>query len=75
VFGGSAVANGKPRVTQTIVVICVLVYLAQQASSEVSDRFLYAPFMTVAEPWRMITSAFLHSPTYTPFSARENRMR
>jgi len=62
-FGGTAVANGKPRVTQTIVAICVLVYLAQLSSDDVSARFLYAPFTTVAEPWRMITSAFLHSPT------------
>ena len=63
VFGGSAVANAKPRVTQTILAICVLAYLAQQASDEVTLRFLYVPVLTVAEPWRMITGAFLHSPS------------
>src|SRR3954447_14477879 len=63
VFGGSAVAGGKPRVTQAIIALCVLVYVAQQVNSEVTVRFLYAPFTTVAEPWRMITGAFLHSPS------------
>lgn len=63
VFGGSAVGTGKPRVTQTIMVICLLAYVAQRGSDEFSTRFLYAPFTTVAEPWRMITSAFLHSPS------------
>jgi membrane associated rhomboid family serine protease len=63
VFGGSAIGTGKPRVTQTIIVICLLAFVAQRGSDEFSDQFLYRPFTTVAEPWRMITSAFLHSPS------------
>lgn len=63
VFGGAVAADGKPRVTQAIIASCVVVYLLQQVSGEVTARFLYAPFTTLAEPWRMVTVAFLHSPS------------
>jgi membrane associated rhomboid family serine protease len=61
VFGGT-VRAGRPRVTQGLIAACVLVYLGQLANPEVTQRFQYAPFQTVSEPWRMITVAFLHSP-------------
>lgn len=63
VFGGALSPDTRPRVTQGIIVVCVLVYAMQLASSEVTSRFLYAPAATLAEPWRMITAAFLHSPS------------
>jgi len=62
VFGGTVARTGRPVVTQTLIGICVVVYLLQVANDEVTLRFLYAPVTTVAEPWRMITVAFLHSP-------------
>jgi membrane associated rhomboid family serine protease len=62
VFGGAVARDGRPLVTQTIIAICVVVYVLQRADTDVTFRFLYAPVTTVAEPWRMITVAFLHSP-------------
>jgi membrane associated rhomboid family serine protease len=62
VFGGAVAQDGRPLVTQVIIGLNVLVYLAQRVDSEVTIRFLYAPVTTVAEPWRLLTVAFLHSP-------------
>ncbi len=65
VFGGAASPTGrtKPYVTLSIVGVCVAVYLAQMAVGvSFTDRFDYAPYLTQHEPWRMLTSAFLHSP-------------
>jgi membrane associated rhomboid family serine protease len=62
VFGGAVATSSRPVVTQTIIAICVVVYVLQRTNSDVTIRFLYAPVTTVAEPWRMITVAFLHSP-------------
>ncbi len=62
VFGGAVARDGRPLVTQVIIAVCVVVYLLQRVEPEVTVRFLYAPVTTVAEPWRMITVAFLHSP-------------
>lgn len=63
VFGGAVARDGKPRVTQALIAVCLVVYLLQLADDSVTMRFLYAPVTTVAEPWRMITVAFLHSPS------------
>jgi membrane associated rhomboid family serine protease len=62
VFGGAVARDGRPLVTQVIIAVCVVVYVLQRANDDVTLRFLYAPVTTVAEPWRMITVAFLHSP-------------
>ncbi|MDP9985788.1 membrane associated rhomboid family serine protease [Arthrobacter oryzae] len=68
VYGG-AVATGKPLVTFGIIVACVVVYALQMLipGDWVYKQFAYnnifaAPQYGAFEPWRMITSAFLHSP-------------
>lgn len=64
VFGGQ-VGNRTPQVTKAIVGLCVLAYLMEWL---VGDTFtaalVYAPSLTLAEPWRMLTAAFLHAPPY-----------
>ncbi|WP_167995496.1 rhomboid family intramembrane serine protease [Arthrobacter pigmenti] len=64
VFGG-AVRQGRPIVTFTIIGLCAILFLAQFVMPGVTDRLLYAGIFTSEyappEPWRMITSAFLHS--------------
>jgi membrane associated rhomboid family serine protease len=65
VFGGPVAATreqARPKVTIAIIAICLLAFLAQQTSDTFTNRFVYAPILTESEPWRMITSAFLHSP-------------
>jgi len=66
-FGGTARA-GRPVVTITLMAICVVVFLAEWLvpNDYVFQTFAYAPFLTDSEPWRMMTSAFLHSQTFLP---------
>ncbi|RAN71390.1 rhomboid family intramembrane serine protease [Bacillus sp. SRB_336] len=62
VFGG-AVRTGRPVVTLTMMAICVAAYVLDLVipNGFVFQTFAYAPFLTASEPWRMVTSAFLHS--------------
>ncbi len=59
VFGGSS-TDGRPLVTMTIIGICVVVYLLQQAVPGLTGRILFAGVVGEQEPWRFITSGFAH---------------
>jgi membrane associated rhomboid family serine protease len=67
VYGG-AVAAGKPLVTFSIIGLCALLYVLQWLVPnewiyrELAFASVYAdPAFGAFEPWRMLTSAFLHS--------------
>ncbi|MFJ6027132.1 rhomboid family intramembrane serine protease [Pseudarthrobacter sp. NPDC092424] len=67
VYGG-AVADGTPKVTFGIIAACALVYVLQWIipADAVFRNFAFAsvyatPEYGAFEPWRMLTSAFLHS--------------
>ncbi|NLT56966.1 MAG: rhomboid family intramembrane serine protease [Actinomycetales bacterium] len=61
VFGG-ANPTGRPVVTIGLVIACAVAYLAQIVpGSSVTARFAFVPFLAAEEPWRFLTSAFLHS--------------
>lgn len=62
IFGGVAHA-GRPVVTITMMAICVVAFALDWAIPKdfVFQNFAYAPFLTETEPWRMVSSAFLHS--------------
>jgi membrane associated rhomboid family serine protease len=61
VFGGIA-SQGRPVVTLTIVGLCVALFLLQYGTSdEVTARLAFYPPLAVAEPYRFLTAAFLHS--------------
>ncbi|WP_113716394.1 rhomboid family intramembrane serine protease [Arthrobacter dokdonensis] len=62
IFGG-AVRAGRPVATLTMMAICVAAYVLDLVipNGFVFQTFAYAPFLTESEPWRMVTSAFLHS--------------
>ncbi|MBG6183611.1 membrane associated rhomboid family serine protease [Arthrobacter sp. CAN_A214] len=69
-FGGVARA-GRPVITFSIIGICVALFLLQLVSPLVTGTLLYAPYYTAGvpgvvepEPWRMLTAAFLHSPSF-----------
>lgn len=63
-FGGLAVPGGPPRVTLGIIASCVVLWVLQLVGgTAVTARFVYAPAVTLAEPWRLVTAAFLHSPS------------
>ncbi|WP_396180366.1 rhomboid family intramembrane serine protease [Citricoccus sp.] len=68
--GGTAVRrrSGQPWVTWTMIGLCVVMYALQWVTSGqrvgITEQFFYAGLHTSAEamePWRMLTSAFLHS--------------
>jgi membrane associated rhomboid family serine protease len=72
-FGSAVPSVDAPRVTQAIIGLCVAAYLLQISFNSsvpgelnVTDKFMFAPAYATAEPWRMLTSAFLHS-TGSPF--------
>jgi membrane associated rhomboid family serine protease len=60
----NAVASGKPVATYSLIAICVAVWGLQMVlGSNFTYQWIYAPVATAIEPWRMITSTFLHSQT------------
>ncbi|HST83109.1 MAG TPA: rhomboid family intramembrane serine protease [Kineosporiaceae bacterium] len=64
-FGAVASAgNAAPRITQAIIGLCAAAYVLQiLPDSNVTNDFRFAPAYATAEPWRLVTSAFLHSPS------------
>jgi membrane associated rhomboid family serine protease len=63
-FGGTVAGQAAPRVTQTIIGLCVAAYLLQiLPDSTVTENYKFAPVFALAEPWRLLTAAFLHSPS------------
>ncbi|MFY9262661.1 MAG: rhomboid family intramembrane serine protease [Actinomycetaceae bacterium] len=53
-----------PRVTGTIIVISVLAAIVQQVVPQVGWELAFAPVVALVEPYRFITSAFLHAGFY-----------
>ncbi|RTE49750.1 rhomboid family intramembrane serine protease [Actinobaculum sp. 352] len=51
----------KPWVTITLVIACVLVALVERVHSQIGGWMVFAPLVGDAEPWRFLTSAFLHA--------------
>lgn len=60
---GGALAIGRPFVTYLIIGLCVLVYILQWVlpGDVIFQNFAFANVFADSEPWRMLTSAFLHS--------------
>ena len=55
-------SSNQPVVTYSIIAICVVVWILQIIpGSTVTQALLYWPPLTTIEPWRMLTSAFVHS--------------
>jgi membrane associated rhomboid family serine protease len=66
IFGGR-VAETRPLVTQSIIGLCVVVFGFQWfgiGGQNVTDALAFKPVDAFSEPWRFITSAFLHSPNF-----------
>jgi membrane associated rhomboid family serine protease len=59
---------GTPVVTYAVMALCVLIFAAEaatgqlvsQSGSPIYSALAYYPPLTAAEPWRMITSLFVH---------------
>lgn len=61
VFGGR-VHGGRPVVTITLIALCVISYVLQWTVPTWTGRWAFSPLVGAEEPWRFLTSAFLHSP-------------
>src|SRR3954468_10310011 len=69
VFGGR-VRDGRPVVTYALIAACLVSFLLQRVPGlDISGRFAFAPGVAQDEPWRFITSAFLHSTSFIPHIA------
>ena len=63
VLGGRAGANAdKPYLTLGIIAVCVLVWIGELLSPRVFAEVAFAPALGPSQPWRLLTSAFAHSP-------------
>lgn len=63
---GGRVSSGSPMLVTWVLlgangVVYVLQWLARAAGLSLPQMFAYAPVATTSEPWRMLTSGFLHS--------------
>jgi membrane associated rhomboid family serine protease len=55
--------SDQPRMTVSLIMINLVIWLLQVIpGSTVTTTLLYAPLLTVLEPWRMLTAGFVHSP-------------
>jgi len=64
VFGGRATAT-RPVVTQSVITLCAIMFVLQWfgvGGYDVTSALAFVPIQAFAEPYRFITSAFLHSP-------------
>lgn len=72
-LGGRASRREQPVVTISIIVICVLVWIGELLSDRVFSEVALAPAVAEQEPWRLLTSAFAHSPS-APFHIMFNML-
>ena len=65
-YGAVARPGGRPLMTILLIAACALVYVLQWAvpNSFVYQEYAYATVLTGAEPYRMLTAAFLHAQSF-----------
>jgi membrane associated rhomboid family serine protease len=63
IFGGRARPGAKPVVTITMIALCVAVFLIDMVNPSLRDAFTFSPAAGQIEPWRMLTTAYLHAPS------------
>lgn len=61
VFGGMP-TGGRPLVTQVLIGLSVLGFLLQRVPGlDVTTSLAFYPYLAASEPWRYLSSAFLHA--------------
>lgn len=63
VLGVPLSGDNRPTVTMSLIAACVVAYVGQLISPQVTANFAFTPYLGWSEPWRALTGAFLHSPT------------
>lgn len=60
-------SGSTPIVTYALIGLCVLIYVAQWVSGgALTNAWVLDPSLIASQPWRLITSAFLHSTDFIP---------
>jgi len=60
-----ALAIEKPTVTYAVIGLCAAMFVLQLVvGNSWTNRFAFSPAIGAIEPWRFLTSAFLHSPGF-----------
>lgn len=60
-------SGSRPIVTYVLIALCVVIYVAQWASGgALTNAWTLNPSLIASQPWRLITSAFLHSTSFIP---------
>jgi membrane associated rhomboid family serine protease len=63
-FGGR-VSGERPTVTLTLIGACVAMFVLQQIPGlGITSQFAFYPILADMQPWRFLTAAFLHSPSW-----------
>jgi len=63
-FGGRP-TDGRPLVTYSIIGLCLVVFLLQQVPNlGITNDLAFVPGLAADEPWRFVTTAFLHAPNF-----------
>jgi membrane associated rhomboid family serine protease len=63
-FGGRP-TDGRPLVTYSIIGLCAAVFLLQQVPGlNITNDLAFVPGLAADEPWRFVTTAFLHAPNF-----------
>lgn len=60
---GAPVTTGTPYVTFTLIGLCVVAYLGQRVVPGLTRDLAFVGVLAGVEPWRFLTSAFVHSPS------------
>ncbi|MES1169808.1 MAG: rhomboid family intramembrane serine protease, partial [Leifsonia sp.] len=67
VFARLIGTGSTPTVTYVLIGLCVVIYIAQWLSEgALSNAWDLDPRLIASQPWRLITSAFLHSTAFVP---------
>lgn len=55
--------QGDAPVSTGLIAICVVIWLIQHVIPSVTSALMMVPSLGYEQPWRFLTSAFVHSPT------------
>ena len=59
---GARVGDGRPVVTQALLVVLVATWLGQLVQPQLTGLLGFVPILSTAEPWRFLTAGLVHSP-------------
>ncbi|WP_380164277.1 rhomboid family intramembrane serine protease [Jannaschia sp. R86511] len=59
---GAPLTQARPLLTQTLLGVLVVVWLAQTLLPPLTEALSFRPVLSAAEPWRFLTLGLVHSP-------------